>query len=206
MANTTRVCGLRPLNPVIRANVYKHVTGVPVYMYSPATLNAGGYAEIAVTDGTTAGEALLGSVVGFLLGDWSPETSTYSGYLPANPSSTDSSGYVNVLVADSPDQLFLIEETTDGTALTQAAVGLGATMMHYTATSGNAMSGVSTVCIAQKSANTAPSSNLNIQLVKLWDKPDNAYGNYAKWVVRILDHQYQRSAGGRLIEDKAETV
>lgn len=193
MANASVKLGFRPLGTVRRANVYKHITGVPIYMYQPATLNADGYAEIAITDGTTsATEAILGTVIGFLGGDWSPEASAYSGYLPANPTSTDASGFVNVLIADHPEQLFLLEETTDGTALTQAAVGLGATFKCVTATSGSPQSGVSTVCLAEKSCNTAPRSALNLQLIKLWDKPDNAYGSYAKWVVKIYDHQYKR--------------
>ena len=194
MANTSKVTGLRPVYPVIRANVYKHVTGEPIYMYQPATLNGGGYAEIAVTDGTTAGEQLLGSVCGLLLGDWSPETSAYSGYLPANPTDVDSNGYVNVLIADSPEQLFVIEEGTNSTALTQAAVGLGTVITMKTAASGSTISGISQAILDER-ANTAPSSNLNIQLIKLWDKPDNAFGDYAKWVVRINDHQYNPANG-----------
>jgi len=196
MANTNKFCGLRPIYPYIRAQVYKHVTGVPVFMYQPATLNNGGYAELAVMDGTTAGEALLGSVVGILGGDWSPLSVSESGYAPANPAaaSVDANGYMNVLIADSPEQLFLIQETTDGTALTQAAVGLGTVPFCVTAASGSTISGISTVHIG--SATTvmaAPLSNLNLQLVKLWDKPDNAFGAYAKWIVRINDHQFSRA-------------
>ena len=196
MANTSKPQGLRPINPYIRATVYKHVTGVPIYMYQPATLNGSGYAELAVTDGTTAGEALLGSVVGILGGDWAPLSVAESGYCPANPpaSSVDANGFVNVLIADSPQQLFLIQESTArATALTQAAVGLGTTPFCVSTVSGSAISGVSTVSMCSGNSYTAPASNLNIQLIKLWDKPDNAYGDYAKWIVRINDHQYQRS-------------
>jgi len=192
MANTSKICGLRPIGPVIRANVYKHVTGTAIYMNQLATLNGGGYVEGAVYTGT-AGEAILGSVVGFLGGDWAPESSSYSGYLPTNPTSVDSNGYVNVLIADSPEQLFLIEEDTGGSALTQAAVGLGA-VATLIGTTGSTISGVSHAVIDRSNTGTAPSTNLNLQLIKLWDKADNAYGDFAKWVVRINDHQFNRAS------------
>jgi len=190
MANTSKIMGCRPLGPVIRANVYKHVTGVAIYRYQLSTLHGSGYADTATYTGS-AGQALLGSVIGFQEGDWSPANSTYSGYLPANPASVDANGYVNVLIADSPEQLFLMEEDTGGTALTQSAVGLGC-VPTLIGTTGSTISGVSHAVLDRSLSGTAPCTNLNLQLIKLWDKPDNAYGNFAKWVVRIADHQYNR--------------
>lgn len=204
MANTSKICGLRPINPVIRANVYKHVTGLEVYMNQPAKLNGSGYAEQALFNGTSAGgQALVGSVVGFLGGDWAPESSSYSGYLPVNPTSADSNGYVNVLIADSPDQLFVIEEDTGGTALTQAACFLGS-VMDCIGTTGSTISGVASAVLDRSKTLTAPMSNLTLQLIKKWDKPDNAYGDYCKWIVRINDHQYQRASG--VIDDKSTLI
>ena len=200
MANTSRQTGLRPINPVIRANTYKHATGSAIYMYQPAALLNTGLAGQALVDSTSAGgQALLGSVIGFLGGDWSPASNAYSGYLPANPaaSQVDVNGNVNVLIADSPEQLFVIEEDTGGSALTLAAVGAGGVMgVQGSATaSGSTISGVSFAVLDRSLVvGGACGSNQTLQLIKLWDKPDNAYGDYAKWIVRINDHQYNRAS------------
>jgi len=201
MANSSRQTGLRPINPVIRANIYKYATGNAIFMYQPVTLLNTGLAGQALVDGTSAGgQALLGSVIGFLAGDWSPVDNDQSGYIPANPDANqlDSNGNVNVLVADSPDQLFVIEEDTGGSALTLASVGAGGVMttqgIGAAATSGNTISGVSNAVLDRSLVGAGAGSNLTLQLIKLWDKPDNAYGDYAKWIVRINDHQYQRAS------------
>ena len=197
MANTSKQCGLRPLYPVIRANVYKCETSLAHYMYDPVTLNAGGFVQGCQHNTASGATPILGSIIGFLTGNFGPISYAYSGYVPANPAAdqVDSNGYTRALVADSPDQLFVIEEDTGGTALTQAAVGLGGAFTIQGATTGNTISGVGNTVLDRSLTGTAPTSDLALQLIKLWDKPDNDYGNYAKWVVRIYGHQYAPGAG-----------
>ena len=199
MANTSRKCGLRPINQpfgAIRCNYYKAVTGAAYYLYTPVALNANGYVTWLGGLGNSSDNAMLGSVVAFLDGDWGPVDNSYN-YVPANPSSVDADGLINVLVADDPQQQFVIEEDTGGTALTSAAkgaqVGIG-----LQATSGSTISGICN-CLIDRSTIGTNLSNGCLQLIKLWDKPDNDYGNYAKWVVKPAIHAYGVILGGVVV-------
>ena len=186
MANTKKTCGLRPIDQPfgnVRVTHYKAVTGNELYRYMPVNLNASGYIEAATLG---SDNTLIGSIVGFMDGDWAPVDEDYSGYVAANPSSVDSNGYINVLVADDPYQLFVIEEDTGGSALTIAAIGAGVDMA-FLATSGSTLSGVCNVVLDRSTVGT--NTGQQLALVKLWDKDDNAYGNYAKWIVRIHNHR-----------------
>ena len=196
MANISKICGLRPIVPVVRANVYKCETSKAHYMYEPVKLNAGGFVETIQHNTASGATPILGSIIGIMTGDYGPISNSYSGYVPANPAAdqVDSSGYINVLVADSPGQLFVIEEDTGGTALTAVAKGLGGGIT-LIATTGSTISGISHAVLDRSHTGTAPTSDLALQLIGLWDKTDNAYGDYAKWVVKIYGHQYQPGAG-----------
>jgi len=187
MANTSKPCGLRPVSQPygsIRCNWYKMVTGCAIYMYHPMALNASGYAETATVG---SDNALVGSAIGFADNDWAPISDSYSGYCPANPSSVDSSGYVNVLIADDPEQLFIIEEDSAGTALTVAANFAGIDLC-YLAASGSTVSGISYCCADASTVGT--NTGQQLQLIKKLDRSDNAYGDYCKWIARIHYHKY----------------
>lgn len=193
MANTRKTCGLQPINITSdKVHFYKAVTGAAYYRGTPVSLNASGYVEWAGMSVGTGGVTIVGSIVGFLDGKWAPGSEAQSGYISANPDGVDANGYINVAVADDPSQLFLIEEDTGGSALTVASNFLGG-VMTVLATSGNTVSGVANVVLDRSNCATAPSSNMTLQLIKKWDKEDNDYGNYCKWIVRINDHSYNRA-------------
>ena len=191
MANTSNPCGLRPINQPfgsIRCNYYKMQTGAVggVFLNQPVDLDANGYIVVATA---ATGNYIVGSIVAILNGDYGPTDSNYP-YLPTNPiaKDVDSSGYVNVLVADDPLQHFVIEESS-GTALTVAANFAVAGFAYFAgAASGSTVTGVCTCVLGADKLSAAGSAQL--QLLKKYDKPDNAYGSYCKWIVRPFMHRY----------------
>ena len=197
MANVRKTCGLRPIEEPygsIQVTPYVALTGEALYMYQPVTLSAGG--SIGVFTCGSDGTCILGSIVGFGTTDGrGPIDNNYSGYVPAAPAANqlDANGHFRVFVADDPNQRFIIEEDTGGSALTLAAVGAGGNFT-YLATTGNTVNGWANVVIDRSDVGVAPSSNLPIQLIRKWDKEDNAYGDYCKWVVRLNNHQYNPCA------------
>ena len=128
------------------------------------------------------------------------------GYLPAglnNPSlvgvnldlslqnipATKTTAY-SVMVADDPDILFEVQD--DGlSALTQTSCNKNAsfTVTNPTSPSQNSASVLSTASIG--TVNT-----LNLKLLGLVQKPDNAYGVYAKWLVKFNLHELNGAAVG----------
>lgn len=188
MANTTRIMGLRPINQPygsIRANWYQAATGVAFYMNQPVDLDANGRVVMA-----TAGSSnlLVGAAIGFGNSDYGPPENTVSGYMPANPThDANSAGLINVLVADDPNQWFVIEEGSGGTALDAQDAHLGADFQ-YQATSGNTKSGMAMIFL--DNAGAAVGSNQQLRIIRKWNKPDNDYGDYCKWIVSIYRHRY----------------
>jgi hypothetical protein len=192
MANTSNPCGLKPIDQpfgTIRVNVYRCSTGTVggMFLNQPVDLNTSGLIHVA---NANSGNYWLGSIVGFLTGDFGPIDSTYP-YLPANPraSDVDSSGNVNVLVADDPQQRFVIEESS-GTALTIANCNNAASFAYFAgAASGNTKTGICT-CVLDAGHVSSVGSNAQLRMIAKLDKPDNAYGSYCKWVVMPQYHRY----------------
>lgn len=187
MPNTSRVMGVRPINKPYYAQptMYQAATGTALYMYHPVDLDANGRVILA-TPGSN--NYIVGVIVGLLDDTSGPIDSAYSGYVPANPVKVNSAGVVNVLVADNPHQYFLIEEDTGGAALDAQSIGAGASWT-YLATTGNTVSGVANV-VLDRSTLVATGSGQQFRLVKKWDKPDNDYGNFCKWIVVPYYHRY----------------
>ncbi|HRZ15226.1 MAG TPA: hypothetical protein P5110_06950 [Candidatus Omnitrophota bacterium] len=186
MANDNKPCGLKPITQpygAVRASVYKAVTGAAIYMFSPVDQNASGYVELATAG---SGNRIVGSVIGMLDGAFGPIDKTY-GYIPANPSGVDSDGYMNVIVADDPQQEFIVAEASTGTALTAAARHAG--INFYNTTTGNTRSGVSMANIDPTSL-IAAGSNQQLRLIDKLDKYDNAFGAYCLWRCRIYLHRF----------------
>ncbi len=189
MANTSHITGLRPINQpygAVRANIYEAATGSAYYMYQPVDLDANGRVVAAIAGSAGNGFFILGSIVGLFNDAFGPPDDAYSGYIPANPASVNSAGVIKILVADDPNQLFLIEEDTGGTALDAQAIGAGG-VFTFLATTGNTVSGVCNAVLDRSTV--AATTDLTLRLIKKWDKPDNAHGNYCKWVVQIIQHR-----------------
>lgn len=195
MANADKPCGLKAVS---------HVLGIPwsggchVY-YIPSTDNnafaigdpvkSAGSADsngvASVTLGT-AGSPLRGAIVGFgryesLMAD---PSSLDSNIIPA----TKTHAYY-AMVADDPFIIFEAQEIGTGTQFTAAEVGLNANLV-----AGTNNGYVSGWLINNSGENTT--ATLNVRLLGLVRRSDNAFGAYAKWLVMINDHELKVGSAG----------
>lgn len=197
MANDDSVRSRGGLLPVqfpfgnFKKEYYRLTTGVAacnIFIGMPVDLDATGRA--IPIELTTSGNYLLGSVVGFADTNLEAlpsamETTNAGAYLPGN---TDAF----VLVATDPNQDFILQEDTGGTALTLSEVGNNANMV-YRSTSGDTTTGYATVELDRSSAGTGTGGVLVIkQLGRQMnsDGTQNGVGNYGKWVVGIARHRF----------------
>ena len=180
MANTSFPKGLFPVKPTrgtVQINYYRADTAAALYLHQPVTLNSNGKI-IPATCGS--GNAILGSAECFLRDGLSAPVET-NPYLPAATTPP-----VFVGVADDPNQEFMIEEDTGGSALALTNVGNLADFT-YLATTGNTTTGLSNAVLDRSGVQTDSGQFLLKSLLYSADG-DNDYGNYAKWVVRINEH------------------
>lgn len=107
---------------------------------------------------------------------------------PFLPSGNDA----NVGVIYDPDQLYVMEEITGGTALT--AISLGQLVnWTYIATTGNTTTGYANTVIQNSSVSSGTGPLLQLMALENILNQDgtvNAAGASAKWVVRIANHQF----------------
>lgn len=95
-----------------------------------------------------------------------------------------------VLVADDPDIIFEIQEDSDTSTLAATNVSQNADWVDGTGSTTTGYSGV------QLDSNTANTTNtLQLRIIGLADREDNAIGTNAKWLVSINLHS-QRNATG----------
>jgi hypothetical protein len=95
-----------------------------------------------------------------------------------------------VLVMDDPEAIFEAQEDSVGGALAAVDVGLN---IDFVAGSGNTTSGYSGYML--DSSTKATTATCQFKLLRLVNRADNALGSYAKWLVKINNHQYQGSTG-----------
>lgn len=92
------------------------------------------------------------------------------------------------LVADDPNTIFEIQESSGGTPLTAAEVGLNANVV---VNAGSATTGLSGMAL--NNATEAVTADLDLKILGMAAHPDNAIGALCKWLVLINTHSY----GGR---------
>ena len=195
MANDNSPRGLVPLRwPSIPVNLYRVSTGADLFLGMPVELAADGYIGPVVDVASAGAVRSIGVVVGFA-GTLKRGLATNDPFLDVSdltpPTPSSDTGDRWAVVADDPNQEFLIQEDTGGTALALADAGLAIALL-YRATSGNTDTGWANL---EADASTAVASNSGIcQLLRLHDGvqvdgTENSVGDYAKWVVRLLNHQ-----------------
>ena len=200
MANTRHTIGLRPIDQPygnIRANYYEAATGVALYMFQPVTLDANGRIIFGVAN--SAGSALLGSVLGFADDSFCPLPNPYLAANPGLAYTANSAGLVKVFVADDPNQFYVIEENTGGTALDAQAVGASVSFTYLASGTGNTTNGIANAVLLRATAGAVNNGVNSLRLIKKWDKLDNAYGNYCKWIVKIDNHFMTATSSGGVI-------
>lgn len=188
--------GLRPLEQpygAVRKNYYRLTTSaVAVYLGQPMDMDANGQAVVASV--STAAQYILGPVLGFAEDKGGKPALPSSmldlnqgAYLPGNKNAY-------VLIADDPNQIFVIQEASTGTQLTTAAIGASAHFNYLRSASGNTVTGSSYAELDPNISGSTGGSSGAFQLVGLADNVNldgtwNSLGAYAKWKVRIALHR-----------------
>lgn len=189
MANVDRPNGARligtisgsPLGGNIRARDVDASNATAIFVGDFVILEDDGY--VAPYTGTGGGN-LLGVCVGVKV-NRSVAATEHPGYLPATTAGT-------IYVAEGPDYLFEIQEDDAGTALTVAAIGSNADVL---ATAGSTTTGISAHEIDRSTITDGSPATAQLRLVDLVDREDNAFGDSARWIVRINEHVHRETTG-----------
>lgn len=96
-----------------------------------------------------------------------------------------------VLVADDPNLIFEIQETTGGTPLTAADIGLNASIAIGSPSTTTGLSGATL-----NNATEATTNTLALKIVGFPARPNNEVGDSARWLVRINRHRYVDQIAG----------
>lgn len=200
MANVDRPSGLTPVKNISGApwngqtNMYlfKAATGTAVFIGDLVKLagSAGVEGTDTVVNGidvvgmpnitqSAAGDLHVGVVVGFLPN----QDNLTQRHRPASQARI-------ALVADDPNTIFEIQEVSGGTALTADEVGLNANVVVGTGSTTTGLSGSEL-----SNSSEASTADLDLKIIGLSPRPDNAIGEHAKWLVKINTHSYASSTG-----------
>jgi len=125
--------------------------------------------------GSSAGDGPIGAVIGF-------ENLT-SDNLSRSYRPSGTAGYL--LVADSPNLLYAIQEDSDTSTLAVTDIGLNANFIIGT---GNTYTGTSAVELDSNTA--AVTATLDLRILRLLERPGNEIGANAEWLVAINNHPW----------------
>lgn len=202
MANVSKPSGLKPVGYLGgspwngQARIYYVPVGnaTALYVGDPVTrltadADANGIPSVSIG---VAGSAICGVIVGVLPTSASVSLVGTTIDLTRRSLPVSTAGYV--LVADDPMTLFEIEEgvtgSAAGTAMTASAVGNNANFVVIAGAKTYADSGT-----LLDNSTEATTATLNLKLMGLAQREDNAFGARAKWIVKINNHQYGSSTG-----------
>lgn len=189
MANANTPFGLKPVRdasgqPYNGALVQYYVPasdGTALYIGDPVV--KAGSADAAGVPSVTraaAGGPISGVVMGFL-----PDgTTNMVGYRAAS-----TAGYV--LCAADPDTMFVIQEDGVGGAIAAADIGLNASLI---AAAGNAYTKRSGFML--DTSTKATTATLELKIMGILQKPDNALDTNAKVLVKINNHTDSNAVAG----------
>lgn len=198
MANANRPSGFTPVQYLNgapwngQARIYSIAASYGTALYIGDPVISSGTADANGVPGIAKGAA-TGALRGVIVG-----LGKYEG-LMANPSNLDITyrpasdpAVWYAMVVDDPNVIFEIQELANGTALAATEVGLN--QISNIATAGNGfVSGV--MLESTTGATAATTATLQLRLLGLARKPGNAFGAYAKWLVKINVHELGTGTG-----------
>lgn len=202
MANANRPSGLSPV---------KHLTGAPfngqgnVYQIAAADTNAYAIGDPVVSSGSADANgvpgitlaAATGAIRGVILGlgNSSGVLAPEAGIFNTNnlnqtirPSGAQSTDWY-AIVADAPDLIFEVQEVGTGTQLAAADVGNNTNLLV------GANNGFQSGWLLDN-ATKGTTATLQVRLLGLSRRSDNAFGAYAKWLVKINNHELSAGTAG----------
>lgn len=190
MANADRPSGMRPVSTLSGGPWQGHVRAYPVDSSNGTAIFRGDPIKLE-DDGNvapaTAGDLLLGVCVGVKV-DRATAATEHPGYLPASTAGT-------VLVCVGPDVIYEIQEDSVGGAMVATNVGSNGdiAVTAGSTTTGNSKVELDSSDVIAKDASAASAQLLVLGLV---DRPDNAIGTEAKWLVRINESVFLPGSAG----------
>ena len=185
MANVNRPNGFKPVGTIsgspwsgaVRKYSCDASSGA-IFPGDLIKLEADGKAEAAAAGDTQ----LIGVCVGIVV-DRDVAATEHPGYKPATTAG-------EILVCIAPDALYEAQEDGDTTDLALTDIGANVDMVDA---GGSTVTGQSVQMIDSDSATASGSAQLRI--VDFIDRPDNAIGDYARWVVRIHESHFTTANG-----------
>jgi hypothetical protein len=189
MANTNAPFGLRPVNGLTggpytgRIGRYYTTDGTAAYIGSlvkpSGTADADGV--MAVTSNLATGAAVVGAVVGV-----EPVTSSSTIYKEATTNRY-------VYVADDPNALFVVQDN-GASALTATVIANSCDLTSFT--TGSTVTGLSSTVISTAAVTASGDGTEDVLIMGLLQRADNAFGTYAKYIVRLNNHFYVDASPG----------
>ena len=191
MANPDIVRGLQPVSNAYGgaytggARVYTTASGdaTAIFIGDPVKLSGTAQVVNGQTYTDVAQAATTNVVVGVVIGVLADVATS----LPYRAAST----VRRLLVVDDPNALFEIQEVSGGTALTAAAIGLNTP---FVVGSGSTVTGYSGVELNNAGEDTT--NTLDLKIIGLSPRENNAVGENAKWLVRLNNHIYVNQTAG----------
>ena len=198
MANVNRPSGFQPVQYLNgaswngQARLYSIAAAYAVALYiGDPVITAGGADANGVP--TIALGAATGGLRGVIVGLGTAEGLMANPknlditYRPAAAQATD----WYAMVVDDPNVLFEIQEQSNGTQLTAAEIGLNT--ISVAGTGNGYVSGW--LLPSTTGATAAVTATLQLKLMGLVRRPDNAFGAYAKHLVQINVHELSHGTG-----------
>lgn len=197
MANENRPTGLSPVNTI---NSGPYNGQARLYAILAANTNAFAIGDPVITDTTGSDSdgvaavtiaAATGPIRGVIVGIADQKGGFAKVGTPEQiirPSGAKTTNWY-VMVVDDPDVVFEVQEIGTGTQLTSAEVGLNANLV--VGTNNGFISG-------WLLGNTTEdvTATLQVRLLGLAQRSDNAFGQYAKWLVKINSHELAAGTAG----------
>ena len=202
MANVNRPSGFTPVQYLNgsawngQARLYSIAAAYNVALYIGDPVISGGGADANGVPTITLGAAtggLRGVIVGLGTAEGlmaNPKNLDIT-YRPAAAQATD----WYAMVVDDPNVLFEIQEQSNGTQLTAAEIGLNT--ISVLGTGNGYVSGW--LLASSTGATAAVTATLQLKLMGLVRRPDNAFGAYAKHLVQINVHELSHGTGSLAI-------
>lgn len=198
MANVNKVAGLKPVGYLngspwsgkARTYVIPSTDATAYYVGDPVTLAGGadvnGVASVSIG---VAGATCVGVIVGVAVAPAGVSLQGTTIDLTSRSIPATKAKDYYVMVADDPAIIFEIQDTA-GT-IVAADIGLNC---NFTIAAGSTTTGDSGTFLG--SASKAVTSTLNLKLLGLAQREDNAFGAFAKVLVQLNNHAFSTGVAG----------
>jgi len=191
MSSVDRPMGLQLWGECLRQTLYAVQTAPVIHVYHGDLVVHGGTSlvtrfgtmpiiiDAVVPDGTANTQKILGAVTAVFDEDMNPVK-----YIAATEAGDSTvAGYI--MVADHPDQLFLMQEDGETNAITLSETGQNADIISVTICAGNTGTGISTQEINSDSAGATAALDVRLLYPHPDDTAEDDTNHYCRWVVVI---------------------